>query len=319
MASRTVHPILNMNYPGYAQVPNGYTMATPSMSMPVQMPTAVPVHVIVVPAAAVCMPVAPVAPVAQPSPYQSHPQAPDMGAVPTDDAMPRKRKPDPSNELSQAFGSLASSKIRKHGSAAGKHQQAKRANNNHSTLNSGRIDKNKVTHMNETIRQELETKGYQIIADHAASRIADLEAENKAKLEGAAASAPSSPTGSGPGAIVSDEEAMKYFPNIISAFNRGSNGDLKTAVESVMAPNCVFRTHVVCVPGQKQTSFVDKIIPRDGIFDLFKSILESFPDACWKVESNRILTSKDGNVKTVAGYFTFRGTVAVLPMLVFYV
>jgi hypothetical protein len=155
----------------------------------------------------------------------------------------------------------SSKKSQGHGSRCGRQPAGK-----HIKLNSSarvRGASTAVTHTNQTIRDILEKKGYQIIADHQADKLADLEEETRntevpiiavdvsAEGERAILNRP----------LPTDEEAMLYFANIISAFNKGSLTELRDAIDHVLAPNAVFRSHSICLPGSDNPPFADRIIP----------------------------------------------------------
>jgi hypothetical protein len=180
-----------------------------------------------------------------------------------------------------------------------------------------------VTHTNQIIRDLLEKKGYQIIADHQADRLTDLE-EETSNVADALASGASMSAGH---RLPTDEEAMRYFANITSAFNKGSVSELRSAIEHMLAPNAVFRSHVICLPGSTNPNFTDGVIPGKGsiaciqcgygsvllnagagVFPLYKGIMDSFPDSYWKIECCKVIANDDNTFKTVAGYFTFKGT-----------
>jgi hypothetical protein len=246
-------------------------------------PLATPVNVIVIPEEAVGVPVA-VVETAQPSHRQNS------------NVLSRKRKPDPNNELSVAFGSVHKGSVPK-----GRNKKMSRSIEKPLPVSqcTANTECDKLSHTNELIRHDLEAKAYQLIRDHETARLADIQAEC-ARAEGEVSA-------KGMKALPSDAEVIRYFPRMIGAFNQQSIPDLKAAIDSMLAPNCVYRTHVIRVPGQTHTRFTDKIVPGPQVFALYKSLLETFPDAYYKVECNRLLSSKDGAIKTIAGYFTFRG------------
>jgi hypothetical protein len=250
-----------------------------------------PADIIVVPEAAVCSPVA-ATDTAPPDRHQA-----EQAWLQSQQFTQRKRKPDPNNELSVALGSVTSgdSKNKKVATAAIKSHGTQPF-----TSQFTNCDNDKITHTNEAIRRDLEAKAYQIIRDHEIARLADMGKEGPDSV--------AEESRGGLSALPSDSYVIQYFPNIVQAFNKGSTGDLRTAVESILAPNCVYRTHIVRVPGQTKTYFPERTLSRTDVFPVYRSMLEIFPDAFWKVESNKILESKDGTVKTVAGYFTFRGS-----------
>jgi hypothetical protein len=203
----------------------------------------------------------------------------------------RKRKPDPNNELSVAFGSVGKPK-KATKTLSGKHPAAPGPNS---------ADNDKMTHTNELIRHDLEAKAFSIIRDHESARLADIQETLRSEQSTSAASIT--------GTVPADADTRKYFSNFISAFNQGCIPDLKHAIETMMAPNGVYRTHVIRVPGQTHTRFTDKVVPAADLFDFYRKVLESFPDGFFKVELSKTLPSKDGTAKTLAGYFTFRGIV----------
>jgi hypothetical protein len=113
-----------------------------------------------------------------------------------------------------------------------------------------------VTHTNQIIRDLLEKKGYQIIADHQVDRLADLDEETCSANVTAAEEDVAVDR-----KLPSDEDAMLYFANMISAFNKGSVSEMRTAIEHMLATNAVFRSHVICLPGSDNPNFTDKVIP----------------------------------------------------------
>jgi hypothetical protein len=119
-----------------------------------------------------------------------------------------------------------------------------------------------VTHTNQTIRGLLEEKGYQIIADHQADKLADSEKEtrNQEVSDVTAGASVAGDIAALKSQLPTDEEIMQYFPNIASAFNKGSSIELRNAIEHILAPNAVFRTHSIRLPGADNTPFADRII-----------------------------------------------------------
>jgi hypothetical protein len=180
---------------------------------------------------------------------------------------------------------------------------------------------------NEQVRQLLEAKAHQIILDHESSRAADehldkdkeLEAANFSALDIACDTKPTTgsvPTDASSYSVLPDDELLlSYFPNIVSAWNRSSITDLDKSINGIIAPNCVFRTHVIPVPGQTQVHLSDRIIQASEIFNWFKGVSESFPDLMSTIDSSKIITSEDGRMKTVVGYYFLRGKKSVVSIM----
>jgi hypothetical protein len=282
-----------LNTYGMSDQPIVAVAAPPMPPMPpVPTATAVPVQVAVVAEAVIDVPDVQSSS-QQTLPSQHHRQNQHLQSQSREShLMNRKRKPDPNNELTVALGSIAYAKNKKIASAGSKHRGGKSSGPQARACS----EDDNITHTNELIRQDLEVKAYQLIREHAASRRADRHEMMDAQVPVTSTTLPS------------DEDALKYFPNMVEAFNQGSVPDLKIVFDSMLASNCVYRTHVIRIPGRADTRFTDKVVHRAGLLGFYQGILDSYPDAFYKVECNKILSSKDGSVKTVAGYFNFKGT-----------
>jgi hypothetical protein len=148
----------------------------------------------------------------------------------------------------------------------------------------------KVSPSNKGIRDQLEAKAHQFIKEHEASRIHDMEFEHFPLTF-----------------PVADKDILNYFANIVSAWNRADLNGIESAVSSIIAPNCVYRSSAVSVPGRTETYISERVIQAQNMVGFFKGVSEAFPDLVASCESSKIITSKDGRVKTVVGYYTLRG------------
>jgi hypothetical protein len=120
-------------------------------------------------------------------------------------------------------------------------------------------DPSAFNHTNQIIRDLLEKKGHQIIADHQADRLADLNEETRSADASAAGAVDSAGRN-----LPTDDEVLLYFANITSAFNKGSISEMRSAIERALALNAVLRAHVICLPGSDNPHFTDKVIPGKG-------------------------------------------------------
>jgi hypothetical protein len=148
----------------------------------------------------------------------------------------------------------------------------------------------KVSPGNKGIRDQLEAKAHQFIKEHEASRIHDMEFEHFPLTF-----------------PVADKDILNYFANIVSAWNRADLNGIESAVSSIIAPNCVYRSSAVSVPGHTETYISERVIQAQNMVGFFKGVSEAFPDLVASCESSKIITSKDGRVKTVVGYYTLHG------------